>query len=107
MNVLERSRVEKLKNTLSLFSEDEKTPPNAYWKILKSVRGKEKTKITSVMKEDGVEIYSEDLIKHEILEEFKNRLRNREPDREWENYVNVSNELIITLLLLPLCFTEM
>ena len=44
MNKLERLRVEKLKTTLSHFSEDQKTPPNAYWKILKSVRGKEKTK---------------------------------------------------------------
>ena len=98
INVLERSRVEKLKETLSHFSEDEKTPPNAYWKILKSVRGKEKTKITSVMKEDGVEIHSEELIKHEILKEFKSRLRNREPDRGWENYVKVSNELVELLM---------
>ena len=76
---LEESRVEKLKDTLSQFSEDEKTPPNAYWKILKSVRGKEKTKITSVLKNDGVEVSSEDEIKHEIIEEFRYRLRNRQP----------------------------
>ena len=47
---LEQIRVENLKNTLSNFSEDEKTPPNAYWKVLKSVRGKEKNKITSLIR---------------------------------------------------------
>ena len=45
MNRLEEQRVEKLKDTISQFSEDEKTPPNAYWKILKSVRGKEKPRL--------------------------------------------------------------
>ena len=98
MNKLEESRVANLKDTLSHFSEDEKTPPNAYWKILKSVRGREKTNITSVMKEDGVEIFSEESIRHEILGEFKNRLRNREPAEGWENYVKVSNELVELLM---------
>ena len=50
------------------------------------------------MKEDGVEVFSEEVIKHEILEEFKNRLRNREPAKGWENYVKVSNELVELLM---------
>ena len=94
LRVLEDIRVHKLKNTLSQFSEDQKTPPNAYWKVLKSVRGKEKTKITSVMKSDGVEVFSKEAIKQEILDEFKSRLRNRQPAEGWENYVEVTNELV-------------
>ena len=62
------------------------------------MRSKEKTKITSVMKEDGMEIFSEDLIKNEILEEFKNRLRNRDPGEGWENYVEATNELVELLM---------
>ena len=95
---LEEIRVEKLKETLSQFSEDEKTPPNAYWKILKSVRGKEKTKLSSVLKNDGVEIFSKELIKHEVLEEFKNRLRNRQPMEGWEDFVDISNKLVELLM---------
>ena len=98
MKRLEEIRVDKLKDTLSQFSEDERTPPNAYWKILKSVKGKEKTKISSILKNDGVEIFSKDLIKHEVLEEFKSRLRNREPAEDWEDFVHVSNELVELLM---------
>jgi exonuclease III len=98
MRVLEEIRVEKLKNTLSQFSEEEKTPPNAYWKVLKSVRVKEKTKITSVMKSDGVEVFSKEAIKHEILDEFKTRLRNRQPSEGWEDYVEITNKLVELLL---------
>ena len=50
------------------------------------------------MKEDGMEIFSEDLIKNEILEEFKNRLRNRDPGEGWENYVEATNELVELLM---------
>ena len=95
---LEAARVEKLKQTLSQFSEDEKTPPNAYWKILKSVRGKKRTKISSVLKADGVETSNTDLIKNEIIKEFEHRLRNREPMDGWENFVQISNELVETLM---------
>jgi hypothetical protein len=98
LRVLEDNRVHKLRNTLSQFSEDQKTPPNAYWKVLKSVRGKEKTKITSVMKNDGVEVFSKEAIKQEILDEFKGRLRNRQPAEGWENYVKLTNELVEILI---------
>ena len=66
---IECERVEKLKETLSNFSEDEKTPPNAYWKVLKSLRGKEKTKITSLVKNDGTEIFGATAIKQEAIKE--------------------------------------
>ena len=65
---------------------------------MKSVRGKEKTKITSVLKNDGVEVSSEDEIKHEIIEEFRYRLRNRQPADGWEKYVELSNELVDLLM---------
>ena len=95
---LENARVDRLKETLSHFSEDDRTPPNAYWKVLKSVRGKEKTKISSVLKNDGVEVFSKDQIKNEILGEFKNRLRNRKPSDGWEAYVESTNELVDFLM---------
>ena len=95
---LEAARTAKLRETLSHFSEDEKTPPNAYWKILKTVRGKEKTKISSLLRSDGVEVYSADSIKHEVIEEFKHRLRNRPPHKQWENYTQATNHLVEMIL---------
>ena len=91
-------RMEKLKNTLSNFSEDEKTPPNAYWKVLKSVRGKEQTRISSLIKNDGTEVYSSCAIKQEAIHEFQHRLRNREPDKCWEEYVKRINKVVKLLM---------
>ena len=95
---LEDEKVRKLTETLSQFSEDEKTPPNAYWKVLKSVRGKDKTKISSVLKNDGVEVFSKSQIKHEIIQEFENRLRNRQPVEGWSEYVQTTNQLVEFLM---------
>ena len=95
---LEQARVESLKSTLANFSEDEKTPPNAYWKVLKSVRGKEKTCLTSLIKNDGVEVSSSNVIKQEAKNEFEYRLRNREPEKGWEEYVNMTNKLVRLLM---------
>ena len=98
MKELEAARTERLKDTVSLFSEDEKTPPNAYWKILKSTKGKEKTKISSLIRSDGVEVYSKESIHHEVLEEFKYRLRNRSPQKHWEEYTKTTNSLADLIL---------
>ena len=95
---LETQRVNNLKDTLANFSEDEKTPPNAYWKVLKSVRGREKTKITSVMKNDGSEVFSENGIKQEAMNEFQHRLRNRQPAPGWEEYVKTTNKIVELLM---------
>ena len=95
---LEKKRVENLKNTLSNFSEDERVPPNAYWKVLKSVRGKEKTKISSLLKNDGSEVSSANGIKQEAIKEFQFRLRNREPGKGWEEYVRTTNKLVELLM---------
>lgn len=91
-------RVEKLKETLSNFSEDEKTPPNAYWKVLKSLRGKEKTTITSLVKNDGTEVSSPTAIKQEAIKEFQHRLRNRKPGNGWEEYVRRTNKIVEVLM---------
>ena len=99
---LEKKRVENLKNTLSNFSEDEKTPPNAYWKVLKSVRGKEKTRITSLIKNDGSEVFTANGIKQEAIKEFQYRLRNREPGKGWEEYVRMTNKLVDLLMSVDL-----
>ena len=90
---LEEIRTEKLKDTISNFSEDEKTPPNAYWKIIKATRGKERTKISSLVRNDGVEVFTEESIQHEIIGEFEHRLRNRPAREGWENYTNLTNAL--------------
>ena len=50
------------------------------------------------MKSDGVEVYSKDAIKQEILAEFKNRLRNRKPAEGWEDYVETTNKLVEILI---------
>ena len=75
-----------------------KTPPNAYWKVLKSVRGKERTKITSLIKNDGSEVTSKNAIKQESLKEFQHRLRNRAPEKGWEKYTEMTCELVSLLM---------
>lgn len=72
--MLENLRVIKIKDTLSRFFDDGKIPPNAYWKVLKSVRGRWKTKISSFLKKDCIEVFSEEQMKIEIIGEFKHRL---------------------------------
>ena len=95
---MEEIRVENLKNTLANFSEDEKTPPNAYWKVLKSVCGKERTNITSLIKNDGSEVCTGNGIKQEVVKEFEHRLRNRKPMEGWEEYVRITNKVVETLM---------
>ena len=98
MKKLEAARTERLRDTVSLFSEDEKTPPNAYWKILNSTKGREKTKISSLIRSDGVEVSCKESVQHEVLEEFKHRLRNRPPQEQWEEYTKTTNGLIDLIL---------
>ena len=62
------------------------------------MRGKEKTCLTSLIKNDGVEVSGSNVIKQESKNEFEYRLRNREPEKGWEEYVNMTNKLVRLLM---------
>ncbi len=56
------------------------------------------TKISSVVREDKVEVYGKNVIRNEYLKELEKRLRNRDPDKDWEDYTKNTNELLEILL---------
>ena len=96
---MEKKKTESLKQTISLLTEEEKFSPEGYWKLKKSVsKDKERTKITSVMCGDGVEVSGENLIKEEYRKEFEYRLRNRSPHEEWTQYTSNVNKILEILL---------
>ena len=95
---LDRIRVEKLKKTIDMLTNDEKFSPNGFWKIKKTISRKGGApKLNAVLK-DGVEITDKERIKEEIRKEFEHRLRNRKPANEWEEFVQAGNEAVQALM---------
>ena len=98
VETVDKSRVEKLKQTIETLTDKEKFSPNGFWKLKKSVAKKNSTpKLNAVLK-DGVEITGKELIKEEIRKEFEHRLRNRKPAEEWEDFVTASNDIVKLLM---------
>ena len=96
---IQRKKAASLKKTISLLTEEEKFSPEGYWKLKKSVsKGKEKTKIMSVVCNGNVEVTGDKLIKEEYRKEFEFRLRNRVPHNEWKQYTENVNEILKILL---------
>ena len=94
--LMEKVRSERLKRTMSQLTASEKFSPVGYWKLKKSIKKKErKTEIvSSIRKENGVEVDGPSAIKEAYREEFEKRLANREPVKGWESYVEETNQAV-------------
>ena len=91
-----RSRAERLKRTMSQLTTADKFSPTGYWKLKNAVKkGKRKTnELSSIRKENGGEIEGPKAIIEAYKQEFKERLSNRSPERDWEEYVRETNEVV-------------
>ena len=98
VETLDKSRVEKLKQTIDSLTEEEKFSPNGFWKLKKRMARKSSSPKLNAILKGGVEITGKQLIKEEIRKEFDHRLRNREPADVWQDFVQTSNEIIEVLM---------
>ena len=98
VETVDRSRVERLKQTIDTLTEEEKFSPNGFWKLKKKIAKKNPSpKLNSILK-DGVEITGKKLIKEEIRKEFEHRLRNRNPAEGWHEFVQTTDEIVKLLM---------
>ena len=81
MEISAAARAERLKITSSKLTVDERFSPSGYWKLKKAAsKGTRKDQcITSILKENGVEVDGADAIVNAYQDEFENRLKNRQP----------------------------
>ena len=93
-NQMAECRAEKLKRTMEQLTEKDKFSPNGFWKAKKAVKKINTTGTTTVVKDNGVEITGDGAIRDAYKDEFKFRLRSREPNVGWEEYVKETNETI-------------
>ncbi len=85
----------RLKQTMSILTEEEKFSPNGYWRMKQAAdKNLKNDTICTVLKENGVEVTGPSSIKDAYLEEFKHRLRTRTPREGWEQYVADTNRTI-------------
>ena len=92
-------RTNRLKHTMSTLTEDEKFSPNGFWKLKKAAdRNVSPEMVYTIMKENGAEVSGEKAINDAYKEEFKHRLRTREPHPGWEGHVEEINSVIRTWL---------
>ena len=88
-------RTNRLKHTMSTLTENEKFSPNGFWKMKKAAdRNVSPDMVYTVMKENGVEVSGEKAINDAYKEEFKYRLRTREPHIGWEGHVAEFNSVV-------------
>ena len=94
--ITEEARAERLRSTSSKLTIDERFSPSGYWKLKKaaSIGVRKDQCITSVVKENGVEVDGADAIIQAYQDEFVNRLRSREPKCGWEDYTAETNAVI-------------
>ena len=92
-------RTNRLKHTMSILTEEEKFSPNGFWKMKKAAdRNVGPEMVYSVLKENGAEVSGEKAINDAYKEEFKHRLRTREPHSGWEEHIEEINTVIRTWL---------
>ena len=85
---------------MSTLTEDEKFSPNGFWKLKKAAdRNVSPEMVYTIMKENGAEVSGEKAINDAYKEEFKHRLRTREPHPGWEGHVDDRSSVIRTWLL--------
>ena len=76
---------ERVKTTLRKLTIDKNFSPNQFWELCKKYKNNQPS-CTSVVANDGRELFGEDLIANAYLEEFVHRLRKREIIPELKNY---------------------
>ena len=90
------ARASRLKKTMEDLSEKDKFSPNGFWRMKKAAdkKFKNKEEAASIKKENGAVVEGELAVMEEYVEEFKHRLRNREPANEWAEYVEETNQTV-------------
>ena len=90
------ARAERLKSTSSKLTVDERFSPAGYWKLKKaaSKATRNDQMMTSILKENGVEVDGVEAIIQAYQDEFENGLRNRPPKCGWEEYTAETNSVI-------------
>ena len=73
-------------------------PPNAFWKLRKSVSKNSHLELHSVYKQGGGIATDPGEIKDEVRKEFQFRLRNREAMNGWDGYVEATNSVVECIL---------
>ena len=99
--ILEKVNQENMKKVQDAYvklSEDGKFSSNLFWKLCKSVCGKQRDNKTSVIINETTEIFGEGAIINAYKEEFSYRLRNRKIEDGLEDYQE-SLELLVSLYL--------
>ena len=91
-------RSENLKKTVESLSVDDKLSANAFWKLKKATSSNNHLKRPEVYKENGKITADPVEIKYEVRREFEHRLRNRDADHEWKDYVRTTNSLVEEML---------
>ena len=94
------ARARRLKKTMEDLSEKDKFSPNGFWRMKKAADKKQKNKDepSCIKKENGAVVEGELAVMEEYVDEFKHRLRNREPGDEWAEYVVETNQTVRTWL---------
>ena len=87
-----------IRNTLSNITVDNSFSPNNFWELCKRNRCSKNGMTTSVVTENGNEVYGEEMIKNTYVKEFQHRLRERDIAPELKNYEN-RTKLLCKLLL--------
>ena len=90
------ARAERLKAISASLTVGERFSPNGYWK-LKRAADKNQRKgptLTSVLKDNGVEVEGATAIRQAYQDEFEKRLSNREPKPGWEVYTTDTNTVV-------------
>ena len=93
---LAKTHAEILKRTMSQLTANEKFSPTGYWKMKTALKKKERKtgNMSSVRKENGVEIEGEEGVREAYKQEFEKRLSNRKPVPGWEKFVEETNTAI-------------
>ena len=91
-------RASKISKTVETLTDEDKLSPNAFWKMRKSTNKNNQLKLPEVYKKNGTTTSEPTEIKNEVQNEFKYRLRNRDPEEGWEGYVETTNSVVEELL---------
>ena len=91
---VQEQRTDRLHRTLEkLQDENGEMSVEKFWKLRKSVLGNE-TECTSILTEDGVEVFDEEAIINEYRKEFILRLSHRKINPSYTEYEEASNRLL-------------
>ena len=95
-NQIAKARADLLKRTMSQLTANEKFSPAGYWKMKTAIKKKERKAqcMSSVKKENGVEIDGAEGVREAYKQEFEKRLSNRKPAPGWEKFVEETNAAI-------------